>query len=83
MAPCFLAPRFFTEVSPIKLDYSAPSSLASLSVLEARSTTKDYIRAEGDFIKRCIVGRTNKAEISPEEQSKKAESGQENLWTEI
>ena len=51
-------------------------------VLSAQSTTKDYIRAEGDFHKRYIE-RTNKAEIRPEEQSEKAESCQENLWNEI
>ena len=35
------------------------------------------------FIKRCIVERTNKAEIGPEEQGEKAESCRENLWNEI
>ena len=35
------------------------------------------------FIKRYIVERTNKAEISPEEQSEKAESCRGNLWNEI
>ena len=35
------------------------------------------------FIKRYIVEKTNKAEITPEEQSEKAESCQENLWNEI
>ena len=35
------------------------------------------------FVKRCIVERTNKAEIRPEEQSEKAESCRENLWHEI
>ena len=35
------------------------------------------------FIKRYIVERTDKAEISPEEQSEKAESCRENLWNEI
>ena len=34
------------------------------------------------FLKRYIVGRTNKAEIRPEEQSEKAESCRENLWNE-
>ena len=34
-------------------------------------------------MKRYIVERTNKAEIRPELQSKKAESCQENLWNEI
>ena len=34
-------------------------------------------------MKRYIVGRTNKAEIRPEEQSEKAESCRENLWNEI
>ena len=42
-----------------------------------------YIRAEGDFIKRYFVERTNKADIRLEEQSEKAESCLENLWTEI
>ena len=35
------------------------------------------------FIKRYIVERTSKAEIRPEEHSKKAESCPENLWNEI
>ena len=34
-------------------------------------------------MQRYIVERTNKAEISLEEQSQKMESGQENLWNEI
>ena len=34
-------------------------------------------------MKRYIVERTDKAEISPEEQSEKAESCRENLWNEI
>ena len=50
-------------------------------MLEAQSTTKDYIRAEGDFHKEIgYVAEnttTNKAEIRPKEQSKKAgESGE-------
>ena len=50
-------------------------------MIEAKSNTKDYIRAEGDFRKEIYVAeRTNKAEISPEEQSEKAESCRENLW---
>ena len=35
------------------------------------------------FRTRYIVERTNKAEISPEEQSEEVESCQENLWNEI
>ena len=35
------------------------------------------------FIQRCIVDKTNKAELRPEEQSEKAESRRENLWNEI
>ena len=35
------------------------------------------------FIKRHMVDRTNKAEISPEEQSEKTESSPVNLWNEI
>ena len=50
--------------------------------LQAQSTTKDYIRAEGDFHKE-IVERTNKAEVRPEEQSQKTDSCQENLWNAI
>ena len=38
---------------------------------------------QGTFIKRCIVERTDEAEISPEEQSENAERCQENLWNEI
>ena len=34
-------------------------------------------------MKRNVVERTNKADIRPEEQSKKAESFRENLWNEI
>ena len=51
-------------------------------VLSVQSTTKDYIRAEGDFHQE-IVERINKAEIRQEEQSQKAESCRENLWNEI
>ena len=40
-------------------------------------------RLKETFIKRYIVERANKAEIRPEEQSKKAESGRENFWNEI
>ena len=35
------------------------------------------------FIKRCIVERTSKAEIRPEQQSEKAKSCQENLLNEM
>ena len=35
------------------------------------------------FIKKCIVERTNKAEIKPEEQSEKAKSCWDNSWNEI
>ena len=35
------------------------------------------------FIKRCIVERTNKAEIRLEEKSEKMTSCWENLWNEI
>ena len=52
-------------------------------VLYAQSTTKDYIKAEGDFVKRYITERTNKVEIRPEEQSEKAESCRENLWNNV
>ena len=41
-------------------------------MLEAESTIKDYIRAEGGFPRELIVERTNKAEIRSEEQSEKA-----------
>ena len=44
-----------------------------IGVFRAQATTMDYIRAEGDFIKRYIVERTNKAEIRPEELSEKTE----------
>ena len=44
---------------------------------------KGLYQAEGEFHKRYIVERTNKAEIRPEEQSKKAKSCRENLWNEI
>ena len=52
-------------------------------MLQAQSTTKDYIRAGGDFRKEIAVENTNKAEIRPEDQSGKAESCRENLWNEI
>ena len=48
----------------------------------AHSTTKDYIRAEGDFHKRYMDERTNKAEIRPEERVRMQSFG-ENLWNEI
>ena len=35
------------------------------------------------FIKRCIVERTTKTDIRPEEQSEKTESCWENSWDEI
>ena len=38
---------------------------------------------QGTFIKRCIVERTNREETGQEEQSKKAENCQEDLWNEI
>ena len=34
-------------------------------------------------MKRCIVERTNKAGIKPEEQNKKSKSRWENIWNEI
>ena len=34
-------------------------------------------------MKRCLVEKTNKEEIGPEEQSEKVESCRENLWNEI
>ena len=40
-------------------------------------------RAEGDFIKRYTVERTNKAEIRLGEQSENTESCRENLRNEI
>ena len=43
----------------------------------------DNIRAEGNFHTRCIVERTNTAEIRLEEQSEKAASCWENLLNEI
>ena len=53
-------------------------------MLQAQSTTEDYIRAEGDFHKkRYIVERTNETEIRPEEQNEKTESCRENLGNEI
>ena len=43
----------------------------------------DNIRARQTFGKRCIVERTSKAEIRREEQSEKAETFREDLWSEI
>ena len=57
------------------------SQLVSQLIRYAQSTTKDYIRVEGDFHKE-IVERTNKAEIRPEVQSEEAKSCWENLWNE-
>ena len=34
-------------------------------------------------MKRCIIERTNKVEIRPEEQSEKEESNWNNSWNEI
>ena len=53
-------------------------------MLQAQSTKKNSIKAEGDFHKeRYIAERTNKAEIRPEVQSEKAEGCRENLWNEM
>ena len=52
-------------------------------VLYAQSTTKDYIRAEGNFHEENIVERTNKAKIRPEEQSEKVENCREKFSNEI
>ena len=53
-------------------------------MFQAQSTTKDYIRAEGDFHKYIYIAEsTNRAELRPEEQSEKEESFRENLWNEI
>ena len=43
----------------------------------------DNIRAEGNFHTRCIVERTNTAEIRLEEQSEKADNCWETLGDEI
>ena len=51
-------------------------------MLSAQSTTKDYVRAEGDFHKE-LKEKTNKAEITPKEQSEKADSVRETLWNKI
>ena len=56
--------------------------LVSWSVLQAQSTTRDYIRADGDFHKEINVERTNTVGIRPEEQSEKAKSCRENLRNE-
>ena len=42
-----------------------------------------YTGLRETFVKIYIVQRTSKAELSPEEQSEKAESCWENLWNEI
>ena len=53
-------------------------------MLEAQSTTKDYIRAEGDFHEEIYIAeRTNRVEIRLEKQSEKTESCRENLCNEI
>ena len=52
-------------------------------VLETQSTTKDYIRAEGDFHKEKYSSKDQSGRPRPEEQSGIAESFQENLWNEI
>ena len=49
-------------------------------VFLTQSSTRGYIRTEGDFHKEIIVERTNKAEITLEEQSEKLKSCQENVW---
>ena len=60
---------------------SIPSSLDTGR--SAGQTRRISETLSGTFIKRNIVERTIKAEIRPEEQSKKAESCQENFWNEI
>ena len=72
----------FTKTSSSRLFNPKISYL----VLYAQQTTKDHIRAEGDFhkeIKKKVVERSSTAEIRPEEQSAKAESCRENLWNKI
>ena len=76
------------SVSAVVHNYSSMSKIeekaVSKLVFRAKSTTRDKIRAEGDFHKKiCIVERTNKAEIRPEEQNEKTESCRENLWNKI
>ena len=52
-------------------------------MLYAQSTTKDYIRAGGDFKEIHIVEKTNRAGIRLEGHSEKVESCPQNLWNEI
>ena len=53
-------------------------------MLQAQSTTKDYIRAEGDFHKETCSWRTYKAEIGQEEQSESWElSGEFMEWNTV
>ena len=60
---------------------SIPSSLDTGR--SAGQTRRISETLSGTFIKRHIVERTSKAEIRPEELSKKAEICQENFWNEI
>ena len=52
----------------------------------AQSATKEYVgasRLRETFLKRYIAERTNEAEIRPEQETEKAKSCWENVWTEI
>ena len=76
-------PVLFLSYWPFQLYIFLKVSL-SPKLVSAQSTTKDYIRAEGEtFIQKYVAERTNKAEIRPAEQSEKVESCPENLWNEI
>ena len=63
---------FNTSLSPEDYLVSAVSPVNLRIISGLRKTS----------IKRYIVGRTNKAEIRPEEPSEKAESCRESLWNE-
>ena len=67
------------EETGCKIISGAPTTLA---VTELMIMMMMMIMKE-TFTKKYIVERTNKAEIRPEDQSEKAESCREKLWTEI
>ena len=89
-----LTPVLFTKFTPVLSDYVI-KRLHSLSLrgINCRklisccfkpSQLRTIISGLREtFIERCIIETTNKAELRPEEQSKKADVCRENLWNEI
>ena len=59
------------------------SWLVSYLVLLIQSTTKNYIRAEGDFHEEIYIWKDQSGRERPEKQSEKAKSCWEHVWNEI